>query len=219
MSLYPVASRAAVGFGEDGQAPGGLMVAVRLADLASPLRNGGRVEDGDRSALVDRGDSADPDRRAAGVLQDRGGRARPDAGHGHDVLYPPDYYRYEQSPRCHPLRRIVIWGGQAHGREPWPGQYARAAARTGCQRPGRHLEDDRAFASRDVRGANSGRGGQARRQFPARTAWSHHLPCWELPSFAARPQCCHNPATLIANLPPQRGYLAAAIARAMKAGR
>jgi hypothetical protein len=50
--LYPVASRAAVGFGEDGQAPGGLMVAFRVEDVASPLRNGGPLADGDRSALV-----------------------------------------------------------------------------------------------------------------------------------------------------------------------
>jgi hypothetical protein len=52
VSLYPVASRAAAGFGEDGQAPGGLMVAFRLGDVASPLRNGGPLAAGDRSALV-----------------------------------------------------------------------------------------------------------------------------------------------------------------------
>jgi hypothetical protein len=52
VSLYPVASRAAAGFGEDGQAPGGLVVAFRLADVASPLRNGGPLAAGDRSALV-----------------------------------------------------------------------------------------------------------------------------------------------------------------------
>ena len=52
MSLYPVASRAAAGFGEDGQAPGGLMVAFRLEDVVPPLRNGGPLAAGDRSALV-----------------------------------------------------------------------------------------------------------------------------------------------------------------------
>ena len=47
MFLYPVASRAAVGFTE---VPAGVMVAVRLAGVVSPLRNGGPAED--RSALV-----------------------------------------------------------------------------------------------------------------------------------------------------------------------
>lgn len=46
MSLYPVAPRAAASFGEDGQAPGGLMVAFRVEDVATPLRNGGPVADG-----------------------------------------------------------------------------------------------------------------------------------------------------------------------------
>ena len=53
MSLYPVASRAAASFTDDGEVPaGGLMVAFRLEDVVSPLRNGGRLGDGDRSALV-----------------------------------------------------------------------------------------------------------------------------------------------------------------------
>ena len=52
MSLYPVASCAVAGFGEDGRAFGGLMVAFRLEDVASPLRNGGLLAAGDRSALV-----------------------------------------------------------------------------------------------------------------------------------------------------------------------
>jgi len=47
VSLYPVASRAAAGFTE---VPAGVMVALRLADVVSPLRNGGPA--GDRSALV-----------------------------------------------------------------------------------------------------------------------------------------------------------------------
>jgi hypothetical protein len=50
VSLYPVASRAAAGFTE---VPAGGMVALRLADVVSPLRNGGPA--GDRSALVTRG--------------------------------------------------------------------------------------------------------------------------------------------------------------------
>jgi hypothetical protein len=52
MSLYPVASRAAAVFGEDGQAPGGLTLAFRVKDVVSPLRNGGPVADGGRLALV-----------------------------------------------------------------------------------------------------------------------------------------------------------------------
>ena len=52
MSLYPVASRAAASFTEGGEVPGGLMVAFRLEDVASPLRNGRPVGDRDRSALV-----------------------------------------------------------------------------------------------------------------------------------------------------------------------
>ena len=53
MSSYPVVPRSASSC-DDGEVPGGgsLMVAVRLEDLASPLRNGGPVADGDRSALV-----------------------------------------------------------------------------------------------------------------------------------------------------------------------
>jgi hypothetical protein len=50
--LYPVASRAAAGFTDDGEVPGGLTVAFRLADVVSPLRNGGPLAAGDRSALV-----------------------------------------------------------------------------------------------------------------------------------------------------------------------
>jgi hypothetical protein len=50
--LYPVASRAAAGFTEDGEVPGGLTVAFRLEDVVSPLRNGGPLAAGDRSALV-----------------------------------------------------------------------------------------------------------------------------------------------------------------------
>ena len=61
MSLYPVASRAAVSFTEDGEVPGGgLIVAFRLQEVASPLRNGGPLGEGDRSALVIGGDGADP---------------------------------------------------------------------------------------------------------------------------------------------------------------
>jgi hypothetical protein len=52
VSLYPVASRAAASITEDGEVPGGLVVAVRLSDLVSPLRNGGPLGEGERSALV-----------------------------------------------------------------------------------------------------------------------------------------------------------------------
>ncbi len=54
MSLYPVPSRAASVSGDGGEVPGGgeLMVAVRLSDLVSPLRNGRLLEEGDRSALA-----------------------------------------------------------------------------------------------------------------------------------------------------------------------
>ncbi len=53
MSSYPVVPRCASST-DDGEVRGGgsLMVAVRLEDLASPLRNGGPLGDGDRSALV-----------------------------------------------------------------------------------------------------------------------------------------------------------------------
>jgi hypothetical protein len=51
--LTPVASRAASSVTDDGEVPGGgLMVAVRLADPVSPLRNGRPLGEGDRSALV-----------------------------------------------------------------------------------------------------------------------------------------------------------------------
>jgi hypothetical protein len=54
--LYPVAPVAAASFEGDGEVPGGgLIVAFRLEDAASPLRNGRTVGDGDRSALVIRG--------------------------------------------------------------------------------------------------------------------------------------------------------------------
>jgi hypothetical protein len=51
--LYPVASVAAASFEGDGTVPGGgLIVAFRLEDVASPLRCGRAAGDGDRSALV-----------------------------------------------------------------------------------------------------------------------------------------------------------------------
>jgi len=52
VSLYPVASDAVASFAGDGEVLGGLMVAFRLEDVASPLRSGRAVRDGDRSALV-----------------------------------------------------------------------------------------------------------------------------------------------------------------------
>ncbi len=52
MSSYPASSRA-VSSVTDEDVPGdGLMVAVRLSDMATPLRNGGPLAAGDRSALV-----------------------------------------------------------------------------------------------------------------------------------------------------------------------
>ena len=54
MNVYPVVSRAASSITEGGEVPGDgeLMVAVRLPDLVSPLRNGGLPGGGCRSALV-----------------------------------------------------------------------------------------------------------------------------------------------------------------------
>jgi hypothetical protein len=42
----------ATSFTEGGEVPGGLVVAFRLEDVTSPLRNGRPVGPGDRSALV-----------------------------------------------------------------------------------------------------------------------------------------------------------------------
>ena len=54
MSSYPAGPRSVSSIAGDGEVPGGgsLMVAVRLEDLVSPLRNGRPLEEGDRSALV-----------------------------------------------------------------------------------------------------------------------------------------------------------------------
>jgi hypothetical protein len=54
VNVYPVLSRAASSITEGGEVPGDgeLMVAVRLPDLVSPLRNGGLPGGGCRSALV-----------------------------------------------------------------------------------------------------------------------------------------------------------------------
>jgi len=54
VSSYPVASCSASISGDGGEVPGGgaLMVAVRLEDLVSPMRNGRPLGGGDRSALV-----------------------------------------------------------------------------------------------------------------------------------------------------------------------
>ena len=54
MSSYPAGPRSVSSIAGDGEVPGGgaLMVAVRLEDLVSPLRNGRPLEAGDRSALV-----------------------------------------------------------------------------------------------------------------------------------------------------------------------
>ena len=69
MSLYPVVPGAGDGFAGDG-----LMVAVRLEDVASPLRDGRPLAPGSASALVVGG----TERIRSGevtVLQGRGGRA------------------------------------------------------------------------------------------------------------------------------------------------
>jgi hypothetical protein len=50
--FYPAVPDAAARFAEEGDLPGGLMVAVRLADVVSPLRNGAPLEAGARSALA-----------------------------------------------------------------------------------------------------------------------------------------------------------------------
>jgi hypothetical protein len=53
VNVYRVPSRAASEGADDREVPGdGLMVAFRLADVASPLRNGRRLAAGERSALV-----------------------------------------------------------------------------------------------------------------------------------------------------------------------
>jgi hypothetical protein len=54
VSSYPAGPRSVSSVAGDGEVPGGgsLMVAVRLEDVASPLRNGMPLEAGDRSALV-----------------------------------------------------------------------------------------------------------------------------------------------------------------------
>jgi hypothetical protein len=50
--LYPAAPDAAARFAGEGDLPAGVMVAVRLSDLVSPLRNGAPLDAGGRSALV-----------------------------------------------------------------------------------------------------------------------------------------------------------------------
>ena len=52
MSLYLFASHAAASFTDGGVPGAGLTVAFRLGDVVSPLRGGGPLGDGDRSALV-----------------------------------------------------------------------------------------------------------------------------------------------------------------------
>jgi hypothetical protein len=52
VSSYPAASRAVSSFTDAGGPGGGLMVAVRLSDVVTPLRSGRPLAAGDRSALV-----------------------------------------------------------------------------------------------------------------------------------------------------------------------
>ena len=52
MSSYPAAGRPVCVFADEGDLPAGVTVAVRLADLVSPLKSGAPLGDGDRSALA-----------------------------------------------------------------------------------------------------------------------------------------------------------------------
>lgn len=52
MHLYSAVPDAAARLTEEGDLPGGLMVAVRLVDLVSPLKSGSPLQAGARSALV-----------------------------------------------------------------------------------------------------------------------------------------------------------------------
>jgi Insertion element 4 transposase N-terminal len=52
VSSYPAADGPVCVFADEGDLPAGVMVAVRLADLVSPLKNGAPLGDGDRSALA-----------------------------------------------------------------------------------------------------------------------------------------------------------------------
>ena len=52
MPSYPAAGRSASVFADEGDLPAGVMVAVPLRCLVSPVKGGAPVQDGDRSALV-----------------------------------------------------------------------------------------------------------------------------------------------------------------------
>ena len=52
MSSYPAVGRSASVSADEGDLPAGVMVAVPLRCLVSPLKGGAPVQDGDRSALV-----------------------------------------------------------------------------------------------------------------------------------------------------------------------
>jgi hypothetical protein len=58
VSSYPAADRSVRVFADEGDFPAGATVAVRLADLVSPLKNGVLPGDGDRSALAVAGTEA-----------------------------------------------------------------------------------------------------------------------------------------------------------------
>jgi Insertion element 4 transposase N-terminal len=58
VSSYPAAGRSVCVFADEEDLPAGVTVAVRLADLVSPLRNGSVPGDGDRSALAVAGTEA-----------------------------------------------------------------------------------------------------------------------------------------------------------------
>src|SRR5262245_16788856 len=58
VSSYPAAGRLVSVSADEGDLPAGVMVAVPVRCLASPLKNGAPVEAGDRSALVVAGTEA-----------------------------------------------------------------------------------------------------------------------------------------------------------------
>ncbi len=58
MPSYPASVRSVCVFADEGDLPAGATVAVRLADLVSPLKSGAALGDGDRSALAVAGTQA-----------------------------------------------------------------------------------------------------------------------------------------------------------------
>jgi hypothetical protein len=75
VSSYPAVGCPVIVSADQDGLPAGLTVAVRLADLVSPVGSGAPLEAGDRSALAVAGHGADPGGRACGVPEGGGGRA------------------------------------------------------------------------------------------------------------------------------------------------